>query len=375
MFQFIPRPPSTSPTKIVFFLLSLIVILTGLMACHPASPAPPLTPLPLAEELNFYNWAGYMPQSVLDGFTTEYGVKVTSHTYETQEQAVEDIKAGKVYDVVVMGSHLVPQLVADGLLAEIDYRNVPNFKNVSANFRDLAYDPGNKHSVLFEWGTSGILVRQDLVDKPITSWADLWDSRYAGKIGLWPLPRSNIGIALKSLGYSFNSEKPEELQVAEARLLQLKPNMFMLDPNLPTAAPFVVSGQAVMVYGWSYDALKARKQNQAVVYVLPEEGIILWGDNLTIPTNSPHKYTAELFINFILRPEISAQLVNQTFIATSNDSAAPFIKPEILHDPIVYPPLEVIKSAEWVLALTPAGQKRYDQIWQRFMDAAPLEKP
>jgi spermidine/putrescine transport system substrate-binding protein len=328
------------------------------------------TPSPPAQELTLYNWSGYLPQSILDAFRAEYGIKVTYLIYETQEQAIENIKAGQVYDVVVMGSHLVPGLVANNLLAEIDYRNVPNFKNVSANFRDLAYDPGNKHSVLFEWGTSGIIVRQDLVDQPITSWTDLWDSRYAGKIGLWPLPRSTIGLTLKSLGYSFNSEEPEELQAAEARLLDLKPNVFMLDPNLPTAASFVVSGQAVMIYGWSYDASEARKQNQAVAFVLPEEGVLLWGDNFTIPANSPHKHTAELFINFMLRPEISAQLVNETFIATSNEVAESFIKPEILYNPIVYPTVEMIKSAEWILPLSPAGQKRYDQIWQGFMAEA-----
>ena len=97
----------------------------------------------------------------------------------------------------------------------------------------------------------------------------------------------------------------------------------------------------------------------------------MWGDNFIIPANSPHKYTAELFIDFILRPEISAQLVNQLFIASSNEAAAPFIKPEILYDPVVYPSIEMIKNAEWILSLSPEGQKQYDQIWQRFMATGP----
>ncbi len=353
------------------WVISVCFAISSLAACYAASPQPAVTPPPLAQELVLYGWAGYIPSSTLDAFTAEYGVKVTQLIYENQEQAVAGMKAGQAYDVVVMGSHLVPELIADSLLAEIDYHNVPNFRNISPNFRDLVYDPGNKHSVLFEWGTTGILARQDLVNKAPTHWADLWNTDYSGKVGVWPLRRSLTGITLKSLGYSINSEKPEELQAAAERLRLLKSNSFMIDPNLATAVPLMVSGQAVMIYGWSYDAIEARQQNQPIAYNLPEEGTILWGDNFTIPANSPHKHTAELFINFMLRPEISAQFVNETFIATANEAADSFIKPELRNDPIIFPPVEVIKGAEWILPLSPAGQKQHTQIWQQFMNPTP----
>jgi spermidine/putrescine transport system substrate-binding protein len=180
-----------------------IVILITLVGCAAvAATEPASAPPQLAEELIYYDWEEDMPQSVLDAFTEEFGVEVTYLTYETQEEALANIKAGEIYDVVVVDNDFLPAFIQEDLLAEIDYRNVSNFKNISANFRDLAYDPGNKHSIPWNWGTTGLVVRADLVEKPITRWADLWDPSYAGKIAIRVEPRELTGIALKSLGYS-----------------------------------------------------------------------------------------------------------------------------------------------------------------------------
>jgi spermidine/putrescine transport system substrate-binding protein len=348
----------------------LIAALNLLAACSSpaASPTPAPTPQ-LAKKLILYNWPGYMPQSVLDAFTAESGVKVIYEAYETPEQAVDNMRAGQVYDVVVMGNELIPTLVADGLLAEIDYRNVPNFKNVSANFRDLAYDPDNRHSVPFNWGTTGLLVRSDLVAKPVTRWADLWDERYAGKIAVWPIESELIPIALKSLGYSANSENPAELETALQRLLELKRNVVFWDLDAPSIVPPLASGEAVMADGWAYDALTGREENEAIVYVLPEEGTILWGDNFVIPANSPNKRTAELFLNFLLRAEIGAQIANELYYANANEAARALIDPSVLNDPLVFPPEDALHNAEILLPLSPEGQALHDDIWARFMSA------
>ena len=348
----------------------LIAALSLVAACSSpaASPTPAPTP-PLAKELILYNWAGYMPQPVLDAFTAEFGVKVTYEVYETPEQAVENIQAGQAYYVVVMGNEMIPALMADGLLAEIDYRNVPNFKNISANFRDLSYDPGNRHSVPFNWGTTGLLVRSDLVAEPVTRWADLWDERYAGKVAVWPIESELIPIALKSLGYSVNSENPAELEAALERLLELKKNVFFWDLDAPSIVPPLLSGEAVIADGWAYDALTGRDENEAIVYVLPAEGTILWGDNFVIPANSPNKRTAELFLNFLLRPEISAQIANELYYANANEAARALIDPDVLNDPLVFPPEDALRNAEILLPLSPEGQALHDDIWARFMAA------
>src|SRR5262245_55497663 len=200
----------------------LVCVLLGMLtACGALGQAPPPTATLQPKELVLYNWAGYMPQSVLDAFTAEYGIKVTYDVYGSQEEAISSIKAGKQYDVVVMGHEFIPSMIADSLLAPIDFQSVPNFKNISANFRDPIFDRNNRHTVPFLWGTTGLIARSDRLKQPLTSWSDLWDPRYAGKVGMWPIQRDVIGIALKSLGYSANSENPRELEAALKQLLKL----------------------------------------------------------------------------------------------------------------------------------------------------------
>lgn len=330
----------------------------------PTSPA-------LSNELIFYNWAEDMPQSVLDAFTKESGVAVRYVTYESQEEAIENMQAGQGYDVVVMESRLIPLLVQQGLLAQLDYRQVPNFKNISANFRDLIYDPSNTYSIPYNWGTTGLVVRGDLVTEPVTRWADLWDERYAHKVAIWAgQPREVLAFTLKSLGYSANSEQPQELEAALAQLLKLKPNLLFIEDFDPvSAAPMLADGTAVIAMGYAGDVLQGRELNQAFTYVLPQEGALLWGDNFVIPAKSPHTYTAEVFLNFLLRPEINAQIANENYYATPNEAARPFIKPEILHDPVIFPPDQDIKKAELILPLSSTGQELYDDIWERFLAA------
>ena len=323
----------------------------------------------LARELIYYDWADDIPQSVLDAFTAEYGVKVTYLTYASTEEAEKNIKAGRVYDVVNLEYEFIPHMVSDGLLAEIDFHNVPNFKNIGPNFRDMAIDPGNRYTVPYTWGTVGLVVRSDLVRTPVTRWSDLWDPRYAGRLLAWSSQRTLVGIALKSLGYSINSESPAELDHALTRLLELKKIARLEDYGAATTVSTLTSGEVVMMYGWANDAILARDKNEAIAYVLPEEGAILWGDNYAIPANSPRKYTAEVFINFVMRPDINAQIPNKNNFATANEGARPFIDPKILGDPIVYPPGDALRNGEIILPLSPEGDKLHKDIWARFLAA------
>ena len=345
------------------------LMLLLLAACGTSTP-PPTTPtsIPLAKEIFFRDWEGDMPQSVLDAFTAEYGIKVNYVIYESQEEAIEDIKAGQTYDVVVMESRLIPLLIQQNLLAQLDQRNLPNTKNLSASFRELAYDPGNRYSIPYSWGTTGLVYRSDLVDEPVTRWSDLWDPRYAGRVALWTgQSREVISLTLKSLGYSANSESPTELEAALERLLELKTKFLAVeDFDLYTSAGILNSGQAVIAMGYANDVLLGRESNPAISYTLPKEGALLWNDAFVIPANSPNKYTAELFLNFLLRADINAQVVNENLFATPNEAALPLIKTEILSDPVIFPANSDLANAELLLPLSPQGQQLYDQIWQRF---------
>jgi len=320
-------------------------------------------------ELSLRNWGGDISQEILDAFEDEYGVHVTYLPYESQEEVVDQIRAGKAYDVVVLENQLIPALVAEGLLAEIDYRNVPNFKNISANFRDLAYDPQNVHAIPYSWGTTGLVVRADLLAHPVTRWSDLWRPHYAGQLLGWPLSRYMIGIALKSLGYSLNSENPADLEDAAAHLITLKPHITLREWEPAVAAPYLVSGEILIAVGQADDVIEGQRQNPAIVYVLPEEGGILWGDNFVIPANAQHKEAAEKLINFLLRPEISAQIINETYYWLPNDAALPLVDPEIRDNPAIFPPSEALRNAEILLPLSPEGAALYAQVWERFLAA------
>ncbi len=205
----------------------------------------------------------------------------------------------------------------------------------------------------------------------MTSWADMWDPRYTGKVTHWnTTPRYTLGAALGSLGYSINSEDPAELEEALERLLELKPNAIWLNDDVHSPAPLLVSGEAVIALGWSEDVWLAQEESDTITYVLPEEGTILWGDNFVIPANSPHKYTAELFLDFILRPEITGQIINGNYYPMPNEAANSFIDAEILNDPVVFPRNEDLQNAEILLPLSPEGEKLYAKIWERFMAAS-----
>jgi spermidine/putrescine transport system substrate-binding protein len=342
-------------------ILTAFLILATLVACN-STPA-------LPKELIYRDWEGAVPSEVFTAFTKETGIKVVYQTYQDQESVVADIKAGKVFDVVVLENQFIQGAVKEKLLAEIDFKNVSNFKNISANFRDMAYDPRNLHSVPYSWGSTGLVVRTDLAGASITSWADLWNPRYAGKITGWLLPRYMIGIALKSLGYSVNSEKPAELAQALQRLLELKPNLRLLEWQAAVSAPYLIRGEAVLAIGQADDLLAAQEQNANVSYVMPSEGGILWGDNWTIPANSPNKAAAELLINFLLRPEISAKIVNESHYWLPNDAALPLVSPAIRNNPAVFPSTEAVKKAEILLPLSSEGDALHQKIWEEFIKA------
>jgi spermidine/putrescine transport system substrate-binding protein len=354
-------------SRVGLFLLFGFAAVSLLSACGEVEPPAKPTPPPLAKELILYDWADDVPQSVIDAFTAEYGVKINYQIYESTEEALKNLRAGMACDVLVVDNPFVPELVAEGLIAEIDHRHVPNFKNISANFRELVFDPGNRHSVTYNYGLTGLLARADQVSPPVSRWTDLWDARFADRLMLWNLQRYLIGIALQSLGFSINSENPAELETALGRLLALKEQARTAGWSPEASEQALASGGVVLMYGWAGDFLRARARNLDVRYVLPEEGSIQWGDNFVIPSASPRKYTAEVFINFLLRPEISAQIVNEQHYATANQAAYPFINPEIRNDPVIFPTHEELRRAEVLMPLSPQGLALHQSVWERYL--------
>ncbi len=157
--------------------------------------------MPASRKLTITGWFGYMPQELLDAFSAEMGVAVEYIGYDTTEAAIAALEQGAGYDLMIVSYQFIPDLISSGAIVPINYANIPNTRNLSVNFRDLAFDPGNRYSVVYQWGTTGLLIRTDLLDRPIMRWSDLWDPALDGKILLWPIPRDTVNVLLKSLGF------------------------------------------------------------------------------------------------------------------------------------------------------------------------------
>ena len=349
------------------FASTVLGLALALTACGEGAGSPPaVTATPERTTLVLYDWAEDLPQTVLDAFEAEYGVKVAYQTYESQEEAVEALRTGKPVDVAVIEHDFLAPLLARGLLAELDFRNLPNFKNVLPNFRDHAVDPGNRHSVPYQYGTTGLLVRTDLVDPPVTSWADLWDPRLAGKVALRAdQPRELRSVAMLGLGLPPQSEDVAHLEAAGARLESLLAHAIAVAPERSEAVPVLLSGQAAVLLGWADDYRLAKAEGGQVDYVVPREGALLWFNSYTVMASSRRRAAAERFINFLLRPEVSVEIANYNEYATVNEAALAHVRDELRGDPAIYPPPAVLAGAHPFLSLSPQGEQVFEGLWRR----------
>jgi len=333
-----------------------------LSGCTPSEQSEPI-------ELVYRDREGAMPQAVLVAFTKETGISVVYQPYETQEEVLEEMRQGESFDVVVLESEVIPAALRENLLSELSLSNIPNFKNLSPSFRDLAFDPNNAHSIPYRWGTTGLVARRNIWEQPVTKWADLWNPEFAGKIITWNSPRYMVGIALKSLGYSINSENAEELEAAKQKLLELKPHMKQIDRGTAVAAPYLISGEAVLAIGQVDEPMAVQKAGVEIDYILPAEGAILWSDNWSIPANSTHKEAAEQLINFFLRAEISAEMINTTYYWLPNDAAVPLIRADLRDNPAVVPDSSLLKNAEFLSGLSVQGEMLHNTVWMELQSA------
>ncbi len=255
--------------------------------------------------LNFYNWEDYIAPSVLEGFEKEFGVKVNLQTFEDEEEMFSSVQSNPAkYDLIIATDGLVNEMKKARLLAPIDLENISNFKHIEPRFISLETDPHKKYSVPYLWGTTGIAYNADFIKEEVNSWAILWDAKYKGNISMLNSPYEVIGAALKYLGYSLNTTNPSQLQEAREKLLEQKPLIRGYDDPI-TVRDNLVSNKLWIAQAYSGDAMYAILKNKSINYIIPKEGASLWVDSLCIPRDTPHKYTAEVFINYLLSPKVS----------------------------------------------------------------------
>lgn len=300
----------------------------------------------LSAVLNVYNWEDYFGTSTIEDFEKEFGVKVNLEVYNNEDTMLSGVQSDpRKYDIVVGSDILVKEMINMKLLAQIDKANIPNFKNIGSEFKNPVYDPNNEHSIPYMWGTSGIAINRKYI-KEEPSWAILWNPAYKGKIAMLDNMQDVIGAALKYAGYSANSVDPEELAKAEGLLIKQKPLVAIYQGDEATKDD-LISEKIWAGHTYSGSGNSIAQENENVEYSVPKEGGFIWTDNLLIPVGAQHKYTAEVFINYILRPDVSAKIANYLWYANANEAAKKFTNPEILQNSNVYPPEEVRKKLEF----------------------------
>jgi len=323
----------------------------------------------LAEELHIYNWSEYIDPEVYEAFEAEYGVRVIEDTFSSNEELLAKLQAGAGgYDLIVPSDYMVEIMIGEGLLAELNHDNLPNLANLSTLFQSPPYDPELAYCVPYQWGTTGIGYNSDVVEP--SSWADLFDpamaAEYEGQITMLNDSRETIGAALKYLGYSLNTTDEAQLEEAKQVLIAVKPYLFSFDSD--QFEDLIVADEVVIGHGWSGDYFAAAEEDERIWYIIPEEGGVVWADNLCIPKTSENASTAELFINYVLQPEVAAQITNFTWYGSPVGAANEFIDPEILEEPAIYPDEEVMARLEWIQDIGDATPL-YERIWTEVKSA------
>lgn len=317
------------------------------------------------QELHIFIWANYIAPEVYQLFEKEFGVRVIEENFDSNETLRTKLQAGVTgYDIIVPSDYTVEALITQGLLAELDLSKIPNFQNISRRFRGLSYDPQNRYSIPYLWGTTGIGYNAQKLETPPTSWADLFEparlERYKNRASMLDDPREAIGAALQYLGYSVNSTDPRALEAAKNLLLAQKPYLARYDSE--TYDDFLLTGDLVIAHGWSGEFAKARLENPDIHYIIPTGGGVIWADNLAIPKSSQRVDLAHKFIDFLLRPQINAKIVNFVRYPSTNEAATAYIIPEILNDPALYPSEQTIEQLEWIKDIGEAIAL-YEAVW------------
>ena len=307
-----------------------------------ASDTGPAEPVDISgTTLTVSNWDAYMPKSVIKDFEAETGVTVEYAIHTTNEDIMGKLTAanGTGFDLVFVSGPFIEPLMGLGYAAEIDQSQIPNMANLDSEATELAFDPGNTHSVPYTWGTTGICYRSDLLAETPSSWEAFHTaaSDTEGKMTMLGTDRWLLQPALLSLGYSVNTTDPAEIEAAKTWTMEAKENLLAFDDT--TFYSKLVSGEASLVQAWDgwceYGRLEDPKN---IDFVIPDEGSDLWVDNMVVMEASENKAAAYAFIDYILRPEVGKQIVEFTLYKMPNAEVMAAVDPAVIKG---YPTLAI----------------------------------
>ena len=312
--------------------------------------------------VNLAIWSNYLSPELIARFEKKTGIKLQISNYSSNEELLAKLEAGASgYDVAVPSDYMVFAMSQLELVTPLDYKLLPNSKSLDPKLLKRHFDPDNKFSVPYDWGTTGIAINRSLYSGQIRGWKDLFSKEdLAGKFSLLDDAREVIGAALKSQGLSLNSKNPEELQKAKELLFRVRSRVkaFTSEPLMP-----LVHGETAVAHIFMSDALQARRmKGEKIDYIIPEEGGTFWIDNLVIPKGAAHVSEAHTLINFLLEGSSNVSTVMSVMVAPANRDAYALLPKEYQNNPLLFPIPTMLARCEMIEDL---GEllRTWDRIW------------
>lgn len=328
--------------------------------------------------INVYNWGEYISTGAEEGtldvnseFEELTGIKVNYTNFATNEELYAKLKGGGAsYDIIIPSDYMISKMIKEGLIQKLDYDNIPNFSYIMDNFRNMEYDPKNEYSVPYTWGTVGIIYDETMVDmkEEDIDWDLLWNEEYADQILMFDNPRDAFAIAEIMLGYSLNTEDPEELKSAAEKLKEQKRIVqgYVMDEIFDKMA----AGDALIAPYYAGDALTIMEENDSLNFVVPDSGTNLFVDAMCIPTSAKQKEAAEMYINFMCEPDIAFANIDYICYSTPHQAAFDMLDEEVQTDPISYPDNELIAERTTVFVnLSDDANKLMQDLWTEMKSA------
>lgn len=316
--------------------------------------------------LNIYNWTDYTSPEVIEKFEAETGIDVTLDTYDSNETLLAKLQAGATgYDIIIPSHNFVPILIDEGLVQEIDISRMPNFANVPERWRNPEWDPEQKYTVPFHWGTTSIAYRADLYDGKLESLGEFFhpDESAAGRVSVFKTPEEVVNLAHLYLGQDFCNEDPAQMQNVLDLLIEQKPSVIAYSSEGMNDR--LLNGDAVMTTHWNGYVVKGRQlaeeQGKTIVYAYPKEGVIGWMDNIMIPAGAENVENAITFMNFMMDPENMGIQSNFTGYGNVIEGSEAFMNEELRTAPEIVVPEDA--KVVFSFACNAESQALIDRVW------------
>lgn len=328
--------------------------------------------------INVYNWGEYISTGADEGtldvnaeFEKLTGIKVNYTNYATNEELYAKLKGGGAsYDIIIPSDYMISKMIKEELIQPLDMDNIPNYSYIMENYRNLAYDPENAYSVPYTWGTVGIIYDQTVVDIPEEDidWDLLWNEDYADQILMFDNPRDAFAISELMLGYSLNTENPDELKAAAEKLKDQKKivQAYVMDEIFDKMG----AGDALIAPYYAGDALTIMDENEDLNFVVPKSGTNLFVDAMCIPTSAKQKEAAEMYINFMCEPDIAYANIDYICYSTPHQAAYEMLDDEVRESPISYPDSDFIADKTTVFVnLSDEANLQMQNLWTEMKSA------